>query len=116
MMDRRQMLASLGSAAAGLTFLNEAVGQDQNPAAQVEDRGASVKISALRAMTVGAKAYLRIETSAKVSGWGEVTGLDPNVACALAQSLFELLDGENPTRIEHLWQKLYRSHRDMRGG
>jgi galactonate dehydratase len=27
-----------------------------------------------------------------------------------------LLDGENPTRIEHLWQKIYRSHRDMRGG
>jgi galactonate dehydratase len=116
MMDRRQMLASMGTAAAGLTFLNDAVGQDQNPAAQVEDRGSSIKISALRAMTAGAKAYIRIDTSAKVFGWGEVTGLDPNVACALAQSLFELLDGENPTRVEHLWQKLYRSHRDMRGG
>jgi galactonate dehydratase len=45
-----------------------------------------------------------------------VTGLEPAVAAALAQSLFELLDGENPTRIEHLWQKVYRSHRDMRGG
>jgi galactonate dehydratase len=52
----------------------------------------------------------------KVSGWGEVTGLEPKVACALAESLFELLDGENPTRVEHLWQKLFRSHRDMRGG
>ena len=30
--------------------------------------------------------------------------------------MFELLDGENPTRVEHLWQKLYRAHRDMRGG
>jgi galactonate dehydratase len=38
------------------------------------------------------------------------------VAATLAQSLFELLDGENPTRIEYLWQKLFRSHRDMRGG
>jgi len=34
----------------------------------------------------------------------------------LARSLFELLNGENPTRIEFLWQKIYRSHRDMRGG
>ena len=34
----------------------------------------------------------------------------------LAESLFELLDGENPTRIEHLWQKIYRAHRDIRGG
>jgi galactonate dehydratase len=116
MLDRRQMLASMGAAAAGAMLLNDAVGQEQNPAAQVEDRGSSIKISALRAMPVGAKAYIKIETSSKVNGWGEVTGLDPNVACALAQSLFELLDGENPTRIEHLWQKLYRSHRDMRGG
>ena len=116
MMNRRQMLASMGSAAAGVAFLNETVGQDQNPAAQVEDRGSSIKISALKAMTVARKAYVKIETSAKVTGWGEVTGLDPAVACSLAHSLYELLDGENPTRVEHLWQKLYRSHRDMRGG
>ena len=45
-MDRRQMLASMGSAAAGWAMLNDAVGQDQNPAAQVEDRGSSVKITA----------------------------------------------------------------------
>ena len=32
------------------------------------------------------------------------------------QSLFEFIDGENPTRIEHIWQKLFRAHRDMRGG
>ncbi|HZE97480.1 MAG TPA: mandelate racemase/muconate lactonizing enzyme family protein [Planctomycetota bacterium] len=114
-MDRRRMLGSMG-AAVGLAFLDEAVGQDQNPAAQVEDRGASIKITSLKATVAGAKAYVKLETSAKISGWGEITGLDPVVACALAQSLFELLDGENPTRIEHLWQKLYRSHRDMRGG
>ena len=59
---------------------------------------------------------MRIDTNAKITGWGEVTGSNPNVAVVLAQSLFELLDGENPTRIEHLWQKLYRSHRDIRGG
>jgi galactonate dehydratase len=65
---------------------------------------------------VGTKAFIKIETNKGIVGWGEVTGLDPTVAVALAHSLFELLDGENPTRIEHLWQKLYRSHRDMRGG
>lgn len=51
-----------------------------------------------------------------MTGWGEIDQLEPNVAIALAKALFELLDGENPTRIEHLWQKLYRAHRDMRGG
>src|SRR5207253_1166846 len=80
------------------------------------DRGANLKIKSLRGTRVGTKAYIKIETNHGVTGWGEVTGLDPTVAVALAHSLFELLDGENPTRIEHLWQKLYRSHRDMRGG
>lgn len=86
------------------------------PAKAVEDCGTGIKITALRGFRVGTKAYLRVDTNRKVSGWGEVTGLDPVVAVQLAHSLFELLDGENPTRIEHLWQKIYRSHRDIRGG
>jgi len=43
-------------------------------------------------------------------------GVDPRPAKVLAESLFELLKDENPTRIEHLWQKLFRSHRNLRGG
>ena len=62
------------------------------------------------------KVYVEMLTNQKITGWGEVSALVPTAAEALANSLFELLDGENPTRIEHLWQKLYRSHRDMRGG
>jgi len=113
---RRDVFASMGAAAMGLAVLNESVGAADNPAAQVEDRGAKIKISGLRGFRVGTKAFIKIETDAKITGWGEVTGLEPTIAVALAQSLFELLDGENPTRIEHLWQKVYRSHRDMRGG
>jgi galactonate dehydratase len=114
--SRRQWIGAGAAAAAGLGTLQEAVAQENNPAANVADRGADLKISALRGWRVGTKAYIKIETNKGIFGWGEVTGLDPNVAVALAQSLFELLDGENPTRIEYLWQKLYRSHRDMRGG
>jgi len=118
-LGRRQLLAMAGTTAgvmaAGQNLLAEASGGD-NPAAEVEDRGANLRITSLRGFRVGTKAYIKIETNHKIVGWGEVTGLDPNVAVALAHSLFELLEGENPTRIEHLWQKLYRSHRDMRGG
>ncbi len=111
----RRDLLTAGALAAGLALLNDAVGAD-NPAANVADRTSSIKISGLKAFRVGTKAYIKIETNHKVFGWGEVTGLDPNVACVLARSIFELLDGENPTRIEHLWQKVYRSHRNIRGG
>jgi len=88
----------------------------QNPAANVADNGSTIRISRMRTHLVGNKVFVQIETNRKVTGWGEVSALEPRTANLLAQSLFELLDGENPTRIEHLWQKMYRSHRDMRGG
>ena len=111
----RRDLLSAGALAAGLALLNDAVGAD-NPAALVADRTSTIKLSALRAFRVGTKAYLKLETNHKIFGWGDITGLDPNVACDVARSVFELLDGQNPTRIEHLWQKVYRSHRNIRGG
>jgi len=43
-------------------------------------------------------------------------GVDPRVSKPLVESLFQLLDNENPTRIEYLWQKIFRAHRNMRGG
>ena len=114
--DRRQMLAAGAAAVGGLALVDAVLGAPDVPGKQVEDRGSSLRITRLRGLPAGAKAYVKIETNQKITGWGEITGLEPHVACALAESLFELLDGENPTRVEHLWQKLYRSHRDMRGG
>src|SRR5262249_24049590 len=111
--DRREMLGVLG-VAGGLALAGTAMAD--GPGKDVEDRGSTIKITALKATVVGPKAYFKIDTDKKVVGWGEVTGCEPKVACDLAESLFELLDGENPTRVEHLWQKLFRSHRDMRGG
>lgn len=113
---RREWLGSAAALAAGAAVFNDIVSAADNPAASVEDRTSSIAIKSLRATPVGAKCYVRIDTNHGITGWGEITGLEPKVAAQLAQSLFELLDGENPTRIEHLWQKLYRSHRDMRGG
>ena len=93
-----------------------ALGQENNPAAQVADRASTIRISGMKAYWVNSHVFLRIETNLGVVGWGDVKGVDPRVAKPLAESLYELIDGENPTRIEHLWQKIYRSHRDMRGG
>lgn len=125
MASRREWLGSLGIVATGGivagTFgprFNAALGVDDvnNPAANVGDKTTTVKITRLTATPVMRKVFLKIETNHGVTGWGEIDQLEPFVAATLARSLFELLDGENPTRIEHLWQKVYRSHRDMRGG
>jgi galactonate dehydratase len=112
--DRRTLLGAAGTAAA-VALAADCLHAD-GPGRAAEDRTSTIKITALKGFVVGPKAYLRIETNHKVTGWGEVTGLDPKVSVALAESLFELLDGENPTRVEHLWQKVFRAHRDMRGG
>jgi galactonate dehydratase len=115
-LSRRNLVAGFSAAAAGLAFTSEVVGQEQNPAAQVADRSSSIRISGMKTYWVGPVVYVKIETNHGISGWGDLKGVDPKVAQVLVKSLFELIDGENPTRIEHLWQKLYRSHRDMRGG
>ena len=114
MIQRRELLTTAAAFALGGRLLAETPGP--NPAADVEDRGSSIRINGLKTTIVGPKIFAKIETNQKIFGWGEISGIEPKAGVALATSLFELLDGENPTRIEYLWQKLYRSHRDIRGG
>ena len=83
---------------------------------EVEDRGSRIRVEGLRAIPVGPKGYVKIETNMGVAGWGEINNVETQVACTLAGSLGRLLEGENPTRIEHLWQLLFRAHRNLRGG
>lgn len=97
-------------------MLQDVVGAQDNPAEQVVDRASSIRITALRPFLVSPHLFIRIETNQGIVGWGEVKGLDVRVAKTLVEALFDLIEGENPTRIEHLWQKIFRAHRDMRGG
>lgn len=113
---RRDLIQSFGAAAAGLAFLDAAVAQENKPGAQVEDRASTIRLTGMKTYWVGPVVYLKLETNHGIVGWGDIKGVDPRVSRVLAQSLFELIDGENPTRIEYLWQKVYRAHRDIRGG
>jgi galactonate dehydratase len=97
-------------------LLADLVAPERNPAAQVADRASAIRITGLRTYRVSPVVFVRIETNQGVVGWGDLKGVDPRPAQALAESLYELLAGENPTRIEYLWQKLFRAHRNMRAG
>ncbi|MEO2047909.1 MAG: mandelate racemase/muconate lactonizing enzyme family protein [Pirellulales bacterium] len=112
---RRELLGSMGIAA-GTALLHETIPAAANPAANVADRGSSIRITDLKPTICGDRVYIKIETNHNVTGWGEIKGVIPSVAKTLVMAMFELLDGQNPTRIEHLWQVLYRSHRNHRGG
>jgi len=105
-------MLGLGSAASlGFMMTN------QNVAAQnVVDKGANLKITDVRMFYNAGKLYVRVQTKAGITGWGETYGLIAKAAIAVCEAMGEGIKGENPTRIEHLWQRLYRGHRDMRGG
>jgi galactonate dehydratase len=106
----------MGAVAGGIALVNHAAGEDGAPGAQVADSASTIRITGLKTHRVQHKVYVELQTSAKITGWGEVSALVPSAAEELTEALFELLDGENPTRVEFLWQKLYRAHRDIRGG
>jgi galactonate dehydratase len=110
---RRQLLG-VGAAAAAL--LAEQVSVAQSPATSVADRTSSIRLTSLRATICRDRVFVKLGTNHGVSGWGEIKGVVPTVAKALAEAMFALLDGQNPTRIEHLWQLLYRAERNQRGG
>ena len=116
MLNRRDLLTAFAPAAAASFALPRTLAAADAVVASVADRTSSIRITKLTATPMQRKVYLKIETNHGVTGWGEIDQLEPYVAALLARSLFELLNGENPTRIEYLWQKIYRSHRDMRGG
>jgi galactonate dehydratase len=82
----------------------------------IEDRGSQIRVTGLRAIPVGKKGYVKIETNMGIVGWGEINNMETKVACALAESLAQVIMGENPTRIEHHWQRMFRTHRNIRGG
>src|SRR5690349_3936320 len=102
-LHRRDVVHAIGAAAAGIAFLNNAVADEKNPAAQVADRTSTIRITALKTYWVGPVVYVKIETNHGIAGWGDLKGVDPRVSKPLVESLFELLDGENPTRVEYLW-------------
>jgi len=116
MPTRRDVLTSAGALAAGNALLADVVPAERNVAAQVADRSSTIRITRLRATWVNPCVFIKIETNHGIVGWGDLKGVDPRVSKPLAEALFELIDGENPTRIEHIWQKIYRAHRDIRGG
>ncbi len=115
-LDRRQMLRSLGLAAAGPSMLAGGAFAQNSPSAEVEDRTSSIRVTSLRPIVCRDRVFVRVDTNHGIFGWGEIKGVVPTVAASLAKAMSQLVVGQNPTRIEHIWQTLYRAERNQRGG
>jgi galactonate dehydratase len=74
-----------------------------------------MKITAVRTVVVNAEmrnwVFVKLETDEGLVGWGESTvEWKTRAVVGCVEDLAPLLVGEDPRRVEHLWQVMYRQH------
>jgi len=56
--------------------------------------------------------FVEVSTDEGITGWGEITGTRPTAnraVCAVVRHLNDFLVGEDPTHIERIWHKIFRT-------
>lgn len=105
---------SIAGAFATVGAIAELVQPATAAALAVEDKFTSIKIRSIDTFPQVSHVLVKIESSHGITGWGDIPGVPPKCAAALAGDLFDLLDGENPTRVDYLWQKLFHASPELR--
>src|SRR5262245_20268800 len=78
-------------------------------AVRTGDRGSTfVKITELTVFQSAQEVYVKIETDADIVGYGEASNFAPRAVVGMLEELRPYLIGEDPRRIEHLWQESFR--------
>ena len=103
------MLAFSGNIASGMKLAS----MDYDRSSQKSPR---MKISAVDTIMTGRDIYVKITTDEGIIGYGDATNhFLPFSVKGMLDDLAQYLIGEDPQRIEYLWQVCYR-RRFMRGG
>lgn len=106
------LLGMAGGASARAADL--AVQPPQSPAQREKPLG--MKIKSVEPILTGSDVFVRIETDAGIVGYGDATNhFLPYSVEGTLKDLIPYLIGEDPERIEYLWQSCFR-RRFMRGG
>jgi len=110
-MKRRHFIKTIGLAAAGAPFWMSLV--PENLWAKIPS---GVKITDLQTIIVEDEVYLKVFTNVGVVGEGQASVHRKSPTCeAAVKDLARVIVGKDPTRIEFLWQAMYRWPR-WRGG
>ncbi|MHB1034175.1 MAG: galactonate dehydratase [Pirellulales bacterium] len=108
--DRRNVLKMAG---AGLLGMAGAAGAEEAARARSVPR---MKITAVEPIMTGGDVFLKIETDAGIVGYGDATNsFLPYAAEGTLKDVIPYLVGEDPERVEYLWQSCFR-RRFYRGG
>ena len=67
-----------------------------------------MKITDISWIHSGRAVYVKIETDKDITGYGEATNFAPRSVIGLIEEIRPYLLGEDPRRIEHLWQESFR--------
>ncbi|MCC6860673.1 MAG: galactonate dehydratase [Bryobacterales bacterium] len=96
-------------------FLTRALAGTAIPAA-AQEKNRRMKITRVEPILTGSDVFLKIETDAGITGYGDAANhFLPYAAEGTLKDLIPYLIGEDPERVEHLWQVCFR-RRFMRGG
>lgn len=119
-MNRRNLIKSVAGTG-GLVALGSApaIGHDESSKIPVDlsDRQIpKIRITQCDTIMTGRDVYVRIETDAGIVGYGDATNhFLPYSVEGMLKDLYPFVIGEDPQRIEYLWQSCFR-RRFMRGG
>jgi galactonate dehydratase len=118
-MNRRNLLKSAVSGGALLAFGAPALAQQKStviPADLSKRKVPKIKITSMDTIMTGRDVFVRLETDAGIVGYGDATNhFLPYSVEGMLKDLAPYVVGEDPQRIEYLWQSCFR-RRFMRGG
>ena len=119
-MKRRNVLKNLAGAGLFLGAGKMVSGADLNRevAQRIKEKSMvpKMKITDVKTIATGRDVYVKIETDAGISGYGDATNhFLPHSVIGMLKDLKPYLLNEDPQRIEYLWQSCYR-RRFQRGG
>lgn len=119
-MNRRTLIKSVAGTG-GLLAVGSTPALAQNETAKIpvdlsDRRIPKIKITQCDTIMTGRDVYVRIETDAGIVGFGDATNhFLPNSVEGMLKDLYPYVVGEDPQRIEYLWQSCFR-RRFQRGG
>ncbi|MFC1739284.1 mandelate racemase/muconate lactonizing enzyme family protein [Planctomycetota bacterium] len=114
--SRRDLIRGMAGAGLALMTGGTAWGQDAPKEVSIERKVPRMKIIKAEPILTGGDIFLKIETDVGIVGYGDGTNYFlPYSVEGMLKDLIPYLIGEDPERVEYLWQVCFR-RRFMRGG
>ena len=111
--DRRKFLAALGLATlSGAAASNPLKEMDANPLTAAQKSG--IKVTDLKTYILPRAMFVKLETNAGVSGWGESSPNNRQMVQALIETdMKKMVVGRDPFDVEPIWDQLFWSRHDL---